>query len=208
MQNNAIRTILTGTLLLALLCFAVTAFTALLLGYVPNDVDPVLVGNWSFYQMLWRDNALETLKIALVENPLLVVERRDAETGQQVWGLYFYTGTLLIYTLASGFTAMRWQRLQYGAPKYRLFYLLGLIALLLGATYVRRMECCGSGPGWVFDTWLLARAYTPGVGPVDWIELYQVMEPWMWALQGGALLMGVILWYRLNNASERSVASN
>jgi len=205
MPTHLARTTIHGFLVLPLLFVTVIALSALLLGRLPNAVDALLINNLAFYQILWQDNPLEALKIVVMEKPVLVIEHLDNKSGLQVWGLFYYLGALLVYVLASVYTAIHWRRLKSSPAKYRFLFVAGVTVLLIGVTYVQRIECCGGGPGWVLDTWLRTKVYTPNAGPVDWLLVYQHIESWMPALQTGTLLIGLVLLYRWHRGAEQPV---
>ena len=198
MQNPLLRTFLTGGIIFPVLLMIVSLMFALLLGALPNSVQFEATSNPAFLQILWQDNPWQTLKLVLVDKPLVVVEHLDRGTGLQVWGMFYYAGTVLVYLLVSAFTALNWRGLIHSTAKQRILFATGTAAMLLGVTYLRLVECCSSGHGWVLDTWLLAKAYTPDQGMVDWVLVYQSMQPWLPVLQTGMLVGGVAmlyLWY-------------
>lgn len=205
MPTYLARTTINGFLVLPLLFVTMIALSALLLGRLPNAVDALLINNLAFYQILWQGNPLEALKIVVIEKPVLVIEHLDNKSGLQVWGLFYYSGALLVYVLTSVFTAIHWRRLKSSPAKYRFLFVAGVTVSLIGVTYVQRIECCGGGPGWVLDTWLRTKVYTPNAGPVDWLLVYQRIEPWMPALQTGSLLIGFVLLYRWHRGAEQPV---
>jgi hypothetical protein len=195
MQQPLLRTFLIGSGVLPALLMAVALLFALLLGSLPNGVQFQATLNLAFLQILWQDNPWATLKLVLVNKPLVVVEHLDQRTGLQVWGIFYFAGTLLIYLLVSAFTAWHWRRLTNSTAKQRVLFAAGAAAMLIGVTYLRRAECCTSGPGWVLDTWLLAKVYTPGPAAVNWMHFYENARPWLPAVQTGMLVGGTAMLY-------------
>jgi len=209
MQNPLLRTFLTGGIIFPALLMIVTLMFALLLGRLPNSVQFEATSNLAFLQILWQDNPWETLKLVLVDKPLVVVEHLDRGTGLQVWGMFYYAGTVLVYLLVSAFIALSWRGLIHSSTKQRILFATGTVSLLIGVTYLRRAECCTSGHGWVLDTWLLAKVYTPDPGTVNWVLVYQFMQPWLPVLQTGLLVGGMAilyLWYL--NARKTALRTN
>ncbi len=195
MQQSLLRIFLIGSIIFPTLLLAVSTVFALLLGSPPNGVQFEASLNWAFLQVLWQDNPWETLKLVLVDKPLVLVEHLDHQTGLQVWGMFYFAGTVLVYLLVSAFAAWHWRRLLHSGGRQRLLFAAGAVAVLLGATYLRRGECCTSGPGWVLGTWLLARLYTPGPDAVHWMRIYESLRPWLPVLQTGMLVGGTAMLY-------------
>jgi hypothetical protein len=198
MQHPLLRTFLLGGIFFPALLMIVSVLFALLLGGLPNGVQLQATSNPAFLQILWQSNPWETVKLVLVDKPLVVVERLDHGSGLQVWGMFYYAGAVLMYLLVSAFTALYWRGLRNSTTRQRVLFAAGTAAVLIGVTYVQHAACCGSGPGWVLETWLRAKAYTPNPGAMNWVLVYQRMQPWLPALQTGVLVGGMAmlyLWY-------------
>jgi len=196
MQNSVLRTFLIAGIVFLALLAVVNILFALLLGGLPNGVQLQATSNLAFLQILWQDNPWETVKLVLIDKPLVVIEQLHHETGLQVWGMFYYVGTVLVYLLVSAFTALHWSALMNSSAKQRVLFTAGVVTVLIGVTCLRLAACCTSSPGWVLDTWLLAKAYTPNLGEVNWMLVYESTKPWLPILQTGVLVGGMAMLYR------------
>ena len=86
--------------------------------------------------------------------------------------------------------------LMNSSAKQRVLFTAGVVTVLIGVTCLRLAACCTSNPGWVLDTWLLAKAYTPNLGAVNWVLVYESTKPWLPMLQTGVLVGGMAMLYR------------
>ena len=179
----------------ALLMTVILLF-ALMLGSLPNGVQLEATMDLAFLQILWQSNPWETVKLVLVDKPLMVVEHHNNGTGLQIWGLFYFANTVLVYLLASLFTALQRQRLINSTARQRLLFAAGTVAVLVSVTYLRRAGCCTGGPGWVLDTWLVAKVYIPDLGSVNWMSIYQRAHPWLPLLQKAMLVGGIAMLYQ------------
>ena len=191
MQNPFFRTLLIGGIAFPALLVVMNLLFALFLGGLPNAIQLQALSDLAFLQILWQDNPWETIKLVWVDMPLGVAERLHDTSGIQLWGMFYYAGTVLVYLLVSAFTGFHWNNLIAGTGRQHLLYVSGVILVLIGVTYLRRAECCTSTPAWALETWLLAKAYMPNPGVVNWIDLYQRVQPWLIAVQTGVLPIGL-----------------
>ena len=196
MQNSVLRTFLIAGIVFLALLAVVNILFALLLGGLPNGVQLQATSNLAFLQVLWQDNPWETVKLVLIDKPLVVIEQLHHETGLQVWGMFYYVGTVLVYLLVSAFTALHWSALMNSSAKQRVLFTAGVVTVLIGVTCLRLAACCTSSPGWVLDAWLLTKVYTPNLGAVNWILVYESTKPWLPMLQTGVLVGGMAMLYR------------
>lgn len=190
MKMPLVPAVLSGSILFAFVITGATLLVALLLGGLPNSFQWEALSDPAFLKVLWQANPAETARLVLMEEPWLVVEQRQAATGLQLWGLYFYAGTLFVCLSVSIFTALCWRRLKAASVKQRVLFLVGLLLVVFSVMYLRLLACCGSGPGWVLETWLLSRAYMPDAGGLDWVRIYTLVQAWLPALQAATLLVG------------------
>ena len=206
MQTSFLRiSLLGGAIFVALLTLFIILF-AVLLGGLPSGAQLQAGSNLALLQVLWEDNPWETVRLALSEVPLVVIEEVHQETGLQVWGMFYYAGTALVYLLVSAFTAWHWRALLDSPVTQRMLFMAGVVTLLIGASYLRLAACCTSNPSWVLDTFLLAKVYTPNVGTVNWVQIYQRIEPWMTILQTATVVGGMAMLYRWRLSAKSSAA--
>ncbi|VAW80322.1 hypothetical protein MNBD_GAMMA15-1379 [hydrothermal vent metagenome] len=196
MQPSLLRFFLTGIILFPALLIIVCALFALLLRDLPNSVQFQPTTNLSFLQILWQSNPWETIKLVFVDKPLVVIEHIDHATGTQVWAMFYYAGTLLMYLLVAALASLHWKNLKNSTAKQLVLFTAGAAAVLISFTYLQRAACCTSGHGWVLETWLLGKAYTPSLGSVNWIEIYQHLHPRLPVLQLGMLVSGMVILIR------------
>jgi hypothetical protein len=172
MQNSSLHALPVGGAVFLVLVMVVIVLFALLLEGPPNNAQLQAISNLDLYQVLWRDNPWETVKLVLLDEPLLVIEQVQRETGLQVWGMFYFPCTVLAYLLVSDFAASHWGDFIRSSAKQRMLFTAGVVTVLTGATYLWLAACCTSDPGWVLDTMLLAKVYTPNLGAVNWMLLY------------------------------------
>jgi hypothetical protein len=196
MLTTFLRITLTVSIVFLAISIIVNGVLALLMGSLPNNVQLPVGPGLDFLQILWQANPWETARLVFVDGPLVVIEQRQQETGLQVWGIFHYTGTVLVYLMISVFTAVHRGDLVNGSKKQRALFAAGLITVLIGVTYLRHAACCSSEPGWVLETWLLAKVYTPNAGAADWMLIYARIQPWLPLMQTGVLMSGVLMLYR------------
>lgn len=198
MQNLHLRTVLLGGILFPVLLTTVAVLFALPLGGLPNGAQLQPTSNLAFLQILWAGNPWETVKLVLVEKPLVMIEHLDPETGLQVWGMFYYAGTVLMYLLIAAFTALHLGRFRNSTTGQYALFIAGTATVLISVTYLRLAACCTGGPGWVVDTWLLTKVVTPNSGVVDWMFIYERVQPSLPILQAVMLTGGMAmlsLWY-------------
>ena len=209
MLHPLLRFLLTAALVFPALLLAVNLLFALLLGGLPNGVQLEATANLAFLKILWQDNPWETLKLVLFDKPLVVIEQRDHEMGLQLWGTFYFAGTVLVYLLVSAFTAWHWRALIHSSAKQRALFVAGAMTALGGATYLKLAACCTNGTSWLLESWMLAKVYTPNPGPLNWELLYQRMQPWLPILQTGMLVgaMAMLYWWYLITKGRVASAS-
>jgi hypothetical protein len=207
MQNPLLRTFLIGGIVFPALLLVVTGLFALLLGSMPNGVQFQATSDPAFLQILWQDNPWETVRLVLVDNPLVIVQHLQQGTGLQVWGMFYYAGAMLVYLLVSAFTALHWRRLINSTAKQRMLFGAGTVAVLIGVTYLRLAACCTSGPSWILDTWFLANIYTPSPAASNWMLVYQYIQPWLPLIQTGVLVGGMAMLYQWHRSASRKTGS-
>lgn len=200
MWRSIFHTLLTGCLVFLTITMLMVASLSLLLGNLPNNMYIPDTLNPGFLQILWQDNPLAMLKLVLVEKPLVVIEHFDQKTRTQVWGIFYFSATLLIYLLVSVLTAWQWKRLITCTMRQRLLFAFGALAMIIGVTYLRRAACCSGGANWILETWLLAKVSDPNQGLINWPSFYENIHTLLPLLQTGVILGGVasLFYWHLN----------
>ena len=203
MWRSILHTFLTGCLVFAAVTIALIVSLSLLLGSLPTDIRIPDTLNPGFLQIMWQDNPSAMLKLVLVEKPLLVIEHFDQKSGMQVWGIFYFSITLLVYLLVSALTAWQWQRLVSCTMGQRLQFALGAFAMIIGVTYLRRAACCSGGANWILETGLLAKVSDPHPGLINWMSVYEGIHSLLPLLQTGVILGGVAsLYYWLRKTRQ------
>jgi len=207
MQISLLRIFLLAGILFPVLLITVILLFALLLGGLPNDVQLQPTVNLAFLQILWQGNPWETVKLVLVDKPLVMVEHLDHGSGLQLWGMFYYAGTVLVYLLTATFTALHLRRLRTSTTRQIVLFATGTAAVLISVTYLKLAACCTGGPGWVLDTWLLTYVFTPNTGGMDWMLVYERLQPWLSALQASMLVAGMAILCRWHLGTRKTAAA-
>jgi hypothetical protein len=200
---HIIQAALAGLFVFLLLIAGEVAVWTMLVGSLPTDLYVYPARHFDFYRILWTSNAWETIKLLLVDKAVLIVEHRDTTQGIQVWGVFYYALGLAIHGVVALLLGVMWTtgRVRTTGPSLW-FFALGAMLLIFATSYARLASCCGAGPGWIVDVWLLSRVYD-SLGAPGWQDVYQLVEGLFGFTQlllatGGVVLM-IHGWTRSRN---------
>lgn len=182
-RTDSARSILLAVAIFLLLLSLEICIAIVIMGDMPTGIFLFPFRHFSFYQSLWGTSAWEVLRLLLVDKAILVVEYKSAVNNIQVWGLFYYALNLLLHGAVVLLAGIGWFAGRFRKAGMPLgLFILGSVLLIFASSYVQLAYCCGSGPGWLVEVWLLARAYEPLSAPV-WQELYQSAQPLLLFIQ-------------------------
>lgn len=189
-----IEVALAGLIALSVLLAVEIMITVVLVGSLPTDIYVYPLRHSGFYKILWASSPWETVKLLLIDKAVLVVEHKESVNGIRVWGLFFYALNLLLHCVVTLLAGVGWVSGRFRKmDKSLMLFALGSCLLIFATHYVYLSSCCGAGPAWIVDVWMLSRVYDPVASP-DWWGLYQFAERLFIFAQillatGGAVLM-------------------
>lgn len=157
-------------------------------GYWPNQLSLMLWDNLDFLLVYFTEEPIDTLIFVFLDKPLLVIDSRLQAASTSVWGLHFYSYTLVFYLAISAVLTRLLLSLPDRSRASNLTVFTGAGLLLLASTYLYLGSCCSGGANWIVHTWLLAIAFNPLTATEFVVELYQAIYKWLFWLQ---LMVGV-----------------
>ena len=170
-------------------------FMAVSSGYMQVHFTSPVLGNVHFFVLLLQDAPLLTLKMLLLEQPLLVVEARHPVTAATVWSLHYFSLTVVVHVVVSVILSGRIVRAG-GTLRWQDIPFSGSVLLLFSSVYLLLSSCCTGGPNWIFHTWLLSVVFNPITSSNATIQLYQSLKDWFSVLQMMTGILGAYLMFR------------
>lgn len=160
------------TLLIILLCIIATELIlmSVALRGAPNNIQFTAADNFSFYLDLFSVNTSAALKLALIDNPVFIIQQLGEVDANEIWGVYFMPlQIVLLFSLSA--LIIRVINLKLDAYRWSLVGIASTL-LLTSILYLRVQSCCTATPRWVFDIWLLSQINDPDSDQVYWQNLY------------------------------------
>lgn len=160
-------------------------------GSIPNNIDLVFLQNIEMFTGLFNVNPAVAIKLILINQPLLVIEKIDVSTGLQLWGLYVMPVSLMLSALCLFLILLPVERL----TRHQWYWIVSSsVCLLISIIYLRVQACCTANPAWLVDVILLSRVFNPEFNNIFWQQAYLMTSPWLSPLQSvlaSASLMGL-----------------
>ena len=160
-------------------------------GSIPNNIDLVFLQNIEMFTGLFNVNPAVAIKLILINQPLLVIEKIDVSTGLQLWGLYVMPVSLMLSALCLFLILLPVERL----TRHQWYWVVSSsVCLLISIIYLRVQACCTANPAWLVDVILLSRVFNPEFNNIFWQQAYLMTSPWLSPLQSvlaSASLMGL-----------------
>lgn len=177
------RNVLIFLAILAGLVISELILTAAMTGYMPNRVTFLLWDNIDFLLIYFGEEPWDTFKFVFMDKPLFLIESRLENPSSAVWGLHYYSYTVVIH-IAVALVLVQVIRLSQSiAATSRFVVVLGAGLLVLSSLYLYLASCCTTGASWLLHTWLLAIVFNPQTATEFIIELYGVVHKWLLWLQ-------------------------
>lgn len=179
-------------------------FVAVSAGYFPTDIEVLIWKDISFLLPYLLEEPLDTLKFILVNKPVLVIESRLDNPPQTVWGLHYYSYSLIAHFISAlALTGLIKPSVsQQHARRYQA--ILGSGLLLVSSIYLYLSSCCTGGANWVIQTLWLAIITDPALSTEALISTYQENEGLFFWTQLVIATVGfylIIRWYRTRKSS-------
>lgn len=186
-------------LILTGLILCEVTFVALFMSYLPTSIKFMLWEDMGFLLPYFLEDPLATFKFVLVDKPILVIESRLENPSTAVWGLHYYSYSLLAHIISALVLAHLINPVtrNYAGQRYKA--ILGSGLLLVSSIYLYLSSCCTGGANWVIQTLWLAIITDPTFSTEALISTYQDIEVWFFWSQLVIAATGfyfMIKWYR------------
>ena len=136
----------------------------------PNQFVFTAVDNFNFYMSLMSANPTMAIELALISNPIFIVQRLDDLQTSQVWGLYFMpVNVIVLFLLALSLNIFKNTKINLSQWLWVLF---ASSVVMFSMFYLRLQTCCTSGPTWLLDLWLFSQVSDPLVKTAMWQDIY------------------------------------
>lgn len=166
MLKNLISTLLILVLMIFVEIFLVSLFTL----SSPNQFVFTAVDNFNFYMSLMSANPTMAIELALISNPIFIVQRLDDLQTSQVWGLYFMpVNVIVLFLLALSLNIFKNTKINLSQWLWVLF---SSSVVMFSMFYLRLQTCCTSGPTWLLDLWIFSQVSDPLVKTAMWQDIY------------------------------------
>jgi len=152
--------------------------TAAFIGYAPNQMKFLLWDNIDFLRVYFRAEPLDTLKFVFIDRPLFIIEARQQDPSTSIWGLHYYSYTVVVHIVAAVLLVQLVKPAQPITPRLRLLAITGAGLLILSSLYLYLSSCCTAGANWIMHTWLLAIVFNPYTSSESIIEMYGYVNQW------------------------------
>lgn len=170
-----------GRVLLVLLALLLLEWALLMLatGRVIDALRSPLWDNADFTWLLLRSNPWQGLLVFL-DQPVLIVGSLDP-LGKDFYAAWFYypLGSLLHLLLAWLIARYLWQSHKPG----RAGFVIGVVLALLAINELWLAACCGQTPGWLLDTGLRLYVFASDGEPLQRLQFYETVLPFLTPLQ-------------------------
>jgi len=166
---------------------------------LPNQVDFVLIQYFRLYVDLFFTNPLTAMGL-LMHKPLVIIQKIDAQTSTQIWGVYIMPLSAMVLVALSVFVA----RLGKMSPPLNIWIkIISASSLLcLSVFYLRVQACCSENPAWLLDVMMLSRVFNPLLNSDYWQDIYLLISPWFNAMQISLAAISLIVLYLSFNACK------
>lgn len=180
-------TMLTG------LIFIETVFTSIFTGYAPTKVSFLLWNHFDILLLDFKEEPLNTLLFILIEKPIFQIESWQNDPAAVIWGLHFYSYTLITHFIVAGIFTHSITQFQTSKTNWKHFPVIGSALLISSSLYLYLSSCCTAGANWIFHTVLLAIFLNPVTATESTLEFYKrIHDGFIW-MQIIPALLGIYL---------------
>jgi len=135
-----------------------------------NNIELTLIENFGLYLNLLNTNAVMATKLALIDNPLILIERLDEQKINQIWGFYIMPVNAVALLLVSIFI-IHIRRLKLSTCKWLVIW-GGVFTIMFSIFYLRLQTCCTTEPTWLLEIWLFSQTSEPLADTAFWKDIY------------------------------------
>lgn len=151
-------------------------FMAAFTGYMPTKIKFLLWENIDFLLVYFRGEPLDTLKFVFIDKPLIVIESRQQAPSTVIWGLHYYSYTVIVHVVIAIVLAQQVRASPPIRAKLRYFQLGGSGLLVFSSLYLYLSSCCTGEASWILHTWFLSLVFNPITATESMIELYELVH--------------------------------
>lgn len=166
MLKTLISTLL---VLIAMICVEVLLVSLFTLS-MPSQFVFTALDNFSLYMSLMSANPTMAIELALLSNPIFIVQRLDVLQTSQVWGVYFMPVNIIALFLLALLLNL-FKKIKINLTQW-LWVIFATAVVMFSMFYLRLQTCCTSGPTWLLDLWLFSQVSDPLVDSSMWQDIY------------------------------------
>lgn len=173
-------------------------------GYLPAKVSFLIWDRYDFFTSYFSDNSFEALVLYFIDKPLFKIEAIQMDSASAIWGLHYYSYTLLAHLLVAIVYSYIITRSALNKNNWRGLPVLGSAMLILSSLFLYLSSCCSVGGNWIFHSWFLSVIFNPLTASESLLESYTLISEWLiWmqvlmALTGIYLMFSKLKKYKLN----------
>jgi len=187
MLKTLISTLLVLILMICVEVLSVSLFTL----SMPTQLVFTALDNFSLYISLMSANPAMAIELALISNPLFIVQRLDALQTSQVWGVYFMPVNIIaLFLLALSLNVFK--NIKINLSQW-LWVSFASSVVMFSMFYLRLQTCCTSGPTWLLDLLLFSLVSDPLVNTSMWQEIYIKLVDYFTLIQISISFIGVAI---------------
>jgi len=187
--NHLFWFVLAFTFLIVTETILVSWFT----GYLPTRFSFLLLDNFHFFLDYFWDEPVETLSFLLIDKPLFKIDALQDNLSTVIWGLHFYSYTLLTHIFIAILTSRLIVKQTLTISALRSFPVSGSVLLILSSLFLYLSSCCTNGANWIVHSWLLVIVFTPDNAIGNVFDIYKNIEGWLIWIQVVMAASGIYL---------------
>lgn len=160
---------------------------------LPNNVEFTLIENFDLYLNLLNANPVMATKLALIDNPVILIERLDEQKINQIWGIYIMPINAIALLLISAFI-IHIRKLKLSTCKWLVIW-AAVFTIMLSMFYLRLQTCCTTKPTWLLEIWLFSQASEPLLDSAFWKDIYILLIGRFIYIQYSIATLGAFILY-------------
>jgi len=136
----------------------------------PDNIEFTVADNFGLYINLINANPLMAIKLALIDNPLILIERLDEQRINQVWGFYIMPVNAFTLLFISIFI-VHIRKFNLNSCKWVIIW-SSILTIMFSMYYLRLQTCCTTKPTWILEIWLFSQTSAPLADTTFWKDIY------------------------------------
>lgn len=128
--------------------------------------------------------------LELFSQPVMIIGHKASPVSDFSAALFYSPLSMLVHILLALGIAGYLARRPYKKP---LAFSIGVLLLLIVINGVWLASCCGDSPGWLVDTALRYYVFAAGGNPVERLQHYEMLLPYLLPLQALLAAIGAVL---------------